>query len=107
MSAQTSQPAPDTTQQPLQVAPIQHDSTTSARGNVMFTNWVKNHPQAGAVEKDVMRRVFGAESQPGLPQQNQPQPPKDIVQPLPPVQMGPAAPDTQKAAMQRAVGSGY
>jgi hypothetical protein len=72
-------------------------------GDAVYQRWLSQHPNAGAIEKDVMRKAFGAQQQAAPQSQQQVQP----LQPLsngqmPPAPEKPAAP--KMAAMGRALG---
>ena len=83
---------------PDQVQPQQSQQASQQAGNpgdAVYQRWLSQHPNAGAIEKDVMRKAFGAQQQ-AAPQSQQP------VQPLKPLANGQMPPAPEPAAPKMA-----
>ena len=67
-------------------------------GDAAYQRWLAQHPNAGAVEKDVMRKALGGQTQQAAPQAQQ------QVQPLKPLSNGQMPPAPEPAVRQQAIG---
>ena len=82
---------PDQVQPQASQQAAQH---ATSPGDAAYQRWLSQHPDAPAIEKDVMRKALGGQTQQAAPQSQQ------QVQPLPPIQSNPG----KQQAIGRALG---